>query len=89
MRLVIPGLLVEYLISGAVALIWFVPLAERASFRVPLLDPLYLAPGIYVLGMFVDVIAHSVTKYPKRWIRHGVDAKYPNKELYRSGKGTA
>jgi len=54
----IPGLLVEYLVSGCVALIWLLPLLQVLGYSPqnnPSLAALFL-PGLYVLGMVVDFV---------------------------------
>lgn len=68
----LPGLLIEYLIIGSIALLWLGKL-----FLV--IDPstmdfdgfeLLLVPLAYVLGMFIDFIAWILTKPFKKWIRN-------------------
>jgi hypothetical protein len=54
----IPGLLVEYLVSGCVALVWLLPLLQVLGYspqKNPAIAALFL-PGLYVLGMVVDFV---------------------------------
>ena len=82
MKFSLPGLLVEYLINGSVALIWLVALVPSAPQG---LDPLFLAPGIYVLGMLVDFCAWGLTFIPKIFIRSWVISRYKKKEKHSIG----
>jgi len=63
----LPGLLIEYLISGAFALLWILVLLVTPGVEIPMprsskLWPL-LVPLLYVLGMLIDYIA-SIAVYP-------------------------
>jgi hypothetical protein len=73
----VPGLLIEYLINGALALIWIYPLAKNHGLSD--LSPSYLvllALGLYFIGMVVDIVAWKVTRPIKRIIRTKVEKKY-------------
>jgi hypothetical protein len=73
----LPGLLIEYLINGALALLWLYPLLK--ILRLPEINSSYLpimALGIYVVGMIVDYIAWSITRPIKYRIRHRIEQKY-------------
>ncbi|MDL1893497.1 hypothetical protein FBQ87_11515 [Sphingobacteriales bacterium CHB3] len=73
----IPGLFVEYLVNGAVALVWAYPLLLSAGITKienPLL-PLY-ALGLYVLGMMIDFVAWIVTRPVKRFLRRRIAQSY-------------
>ncbi len=74
----LPGPLIEYLINGSVAMIWLFPFlkAEMQSYEGA---SIILIPIIYVLGMFVDLIAFVVTKIPKKQIRIFVEKRYLGK----------
>jgi hypothetical protein len=83
--MVLPGLLIEYLISGALALIWFVPVLERFGISIILDAPLpILLVALYVLGMAVDFAAYWLVKWFKRFPRelavknHGGSNKLPS-----------
>jgi hypothetical protein len=71
----LPGLLIEYLINGALALLWLYPLlrkfglAEIHSSYLP-----FFALGLYVVGMIVDYIAWVVTRPVKFRIRKRIKA---------------
>ena len=82
MKLSLPGLLVEYLINGSVALLWLFALVPSVHQGI---EPLYLAPGIYVLGMLVDFAAFSVTFVPKHAMRRWADRKIQRSEVYAIG----
>lgn len=62
----LPGLLVEYLVVGSMALLWALPLAGiDLSGQIPFGSAAALAPAIYVLGMFVDFAAFVLlTRFP-------------------------
>lgn len=77
----LPGLLVEYLVVGAMALLWLLPLAGiDLSTGIPFGSAAALAPAIYVVGMLVDFVAFVLLsslptrKYSlktfARWITH-------------------
>lgn len=75
----VPGLLVEYLVIGSMALIWFLPLMgvpfdQGAS--ITLEKAAALGPAIYVIGMFIDFLAF--------WIFSGPTKKYCLKALAHS-----
>jgi len=72
----LPGLLVEYLVSGAIAFAWLFPLLQSALPRIDaaLLPVAFLL--LYVLGMAVDYLAWALTRVPKRWIRAWVSRRY-------------
>ena len=66
----LPGLLIEYLINGCIAIIWIIKIVDVQSFPAMVNElNLLLVPIIYVLGMFVDYVAWVVTKPVKRIIR--------------------
>ncbi|MCI0663283.1 MAG: hypothetical protein L0220_19630 [Acidobacteria bacterium] len=73
----LPGLLIEYLINGALALLWLYPLLKK--FGLPEINSSYLpflALGVYVVGMIVDYIAWSVTRPVKYRIRKRIEERY-------------
>ncbi|GEM_PF-2750765 len=83
----IPGLLVEYLINGAVALIWLLPLAASLGLIPDKTDSLInatllLVPGLYVLGMIIDSAASLMVTPHKKIIRKRIYKKLgiPEKE---------
>lgn len=61
----LPGLLVEYLVIGAVALLWALPLVtnELCVEKFPLEWVVAVVPIIYVLGMFVDFISFIIVTW--------------------------
>ena len=86
----LPGLLIEYLISGAVALFWLVPITR--NFGLEKLDSLYatlLVPGLYVVGMMIDFIAYVITRRIKHAIRAQAAKTYDFSPEHGRGTGTA
>jgi len=72
----LPGLLIEYLINGAVAFIW---IRELFSSLPPLAGgdlALLLIPVLYVVGMAVDLTAFVICYVPKHILRRRLDKTY-------------
>lgn len=83
-----PGLLVEYLVSGAIAFAWLFPSLRSL---LPAIDSALLPIAfllLYVLGMAVDMLAWATTNLPKRWIRKRVYRRYRERDLSDSESGT-
>jgi hypothetical protein len=88
----VPGLFIEYLIVGALALIWIYPLLHDRG--LPQLQPAHLpllALGLYVVGMVVDFLAWILTSYLKRGLRAWADGghQYSWEEILKILKGGA
>ena len=67
----LPGLLIEYLINGSLALIWLLSMVDITMLPSFIEDQsLLLVPVIYVLGMLIDFIAWVVTSPVKKRIRN-------------------
>src|SRR5215208_5913105 len=86
----IPGLFIEYLIVGALALIWLYPLLPEPW--VSKLQPAHLpllALGLYVVGMVIDFFAWILTSYIKGGLRAWAEEghKYTPKALVKILKG--
>ena len=91
----IPGLLIEYLINGALALIWLVPLLNKYSilenpfFSFEKINIAIIAILLYLLGMFIDYIAWIVSKPIKKIIREnclkelGIEKQIEKGDSYR------
>ena len=64
----LPGLLIEYLVIGSMALLWFLPLVQiDLNGEIPFGKAAALAPSIYILGMFVDFCAFIlISRIPNR-----------------------
>ncbi|SDK76418.1 hypothetical protein [Microbulbifer yueqingensis] len=62
----LPGLLIEYLVVGAMALLWLFPMMEVPfQAAAPLTQAVMITPVVYVLGMFIDALAYMITsKFP-------------------------
>ncbi len=73
----LPGLLIEYLISGALALVWLAPLLKTLGVGAVQsgLLPL-LAIALYVVGMSIDFLAYWLVKPLKRFLRKKAWRKY-------------
>lgn len=85
MKTTLPGLLVEYLVSGVVAALWLLPLAEP-HVAVPISQNLlFFAPVAYVVGMLLDFAAFLVFFLPKQWIRRAVDRRRGRRGPRESG----
>ena len=83
-----PGLLIEYLVSGAIAFAWLFQLLPTELRRT---DPSLLPIAVlllYVIGMVVDYFAWAVTRTPKRWLRARVYRKYRGSSAIESQSGT-
>ena len=98
---VLPGLLIEYLVIGSVALLWVAILVGPTALAnsIPTVYLIALAPGIYALGMLVEFLAFVLVSFPyraclKTWIRNWVENR-PDLALEKtqfmnaSGQGTA
>lgn len=73
----VPGLLIEYLINGAIALIWIFPFAKKLGlFELSRPILIYLALGLYFVGMVIDLFAWLITKKLKRKLRTRIENKY-------------
>jgi hypothetical protein len=68
----IPGLLIEYLISGALALLWLAPVLDLTYTRIESTHLALLALGLYVVGMAVDFVAFLCLSPFKASIRRAV-----------------
>ncbi len=72
----IPGLLIEYLVNGAIALLVLYhtevgPRLLETGTKLPV-----LALALYVAGMAIDIVAFAITRQAKHWIRRSVFSKY-------------
>lgn len=67
----LPGLLIEYLINGSLALLWIGRLFLMVNPEILAFtgNEILFLPMIYVIGMFIDYIAWFVTKPFKKMIR--------------------
>lgn len=73
----LPGLLIEYLISGALSLVWLIPLLR--SFDYDLLTQMpapLIAVVLYVAGMAIDFGAFWMVSPFKRYVRASAWRKY-------------
>jgi hypothetical protein len=71
----IPGLLVEYLISGSFAMIWLLPLLLLTGYTPQKDDAAILIvflPALYVVGMIIDFISGFIVKPHKYRIKKRV-----------------
>jgi hypothetical protein len=72
----VPGLLIEYLVNGVVALSWAYPCIPSAVMALPTPVLAALALSLYVVGMIVDVLGWLLTRVFKPWIRRPVLRQY-------------
>ncbi len=71
----IPGLLVEYLISGSFAMIWLLPLLLLIGYTPQKDDSailIVLLPALYVVGMIIDFISGFIVRPHKHRIKKRV-----------------
>ncbi len=71
-----PGPLIEYLITGSVAMLWLHPIISKQNLEVVNEINLLILPLAYVAGMCMDVVAYWLTKYFKYRIRERAERKY-------------
>lgn len=84
----LPGLLIEYLVSGALAFAWLLPMLQG---KLNVIEPKYLPVFLlllYVLGMAIDILAWWITYIPKQWIRRSVYRRYRGPNAVESQSGT-
>src|SRR5580765_3141807 len=72
----LPGLLIEYLINGTIALIWIFPFIPHELKELKDLNSLLVIPVAYVLGMYVDILSFILTSYPKVILRKFIRRRY-------------
>ncbi len=67
----LPGLLVEYLINGCIAILWLVHfIPQHIIDSLHNSEKIILIPIAYVIGMFIDYIAWLITRPSKKLIRN-------------------
>jgi len=62
----LPGMLIEYLITGSCALIWMWVFSKVLGKEVPSVSDarlILLLPAIYVVGMIIDFVAHGLVDF--------------------------
>src|SRR4051812_15491224 len=85
----LPGLLIEYLVSGTLALAWLLPLTgwqtkEVQNWQLPL-----LAVALYVIGMMVDLAAFTLLR-PVKWrLRKHVAGRLGIEHMAAAGSAAA
>ncbi|UCH95330.1 MAG: hypothetical protein JSV88_00405 [Candidatus Aminicenantes bacterium] len=78
----IPGLFVEYLINGALALIWIYPLWIHPNLKkvnldtIPTISLPLIVLGLYFIGMIIDFCAFMVLRPIKYKIRGRIERRY-------------
>jgi len=95
----IPGLLVEYLVIGSMALLWLLPVVGVGlNGEIPFGKAAALAPAMYVIGMFVDFVAYLlVSRFPARkyslkalarwYVKKKPDIQNIDNNLFKEGYG--
>lgn len=71
----LPGLLIEYLIAGGLALPWLLPLLASLGFNVQLAFIPLMAVLLYAVGMLLDFCAYVLLLPSKRWLRRRIAAR--------------
>ena len=84
----LPGLLIEYLFNGALALTWLFPFVSTYLDTVPDILLPFLVVAVYVMGMVIDVVAWLLTRPIKPWIRRPVHQKYHGSKDVEAASGT-
>jgi hypothetical protein len=67
----LPGMLIEYLITGSCALIWMWVFSKVLGKEVPSVSDarlVLLIPAIYVVGMIIDYLAHGLVEFIVKWV---------------------
>jgi hypothetical protein len=66
-----PGMFIEYLINGSVALLWLLPILKTLGLQAPKEAAVtaLAVPGLYVIGMMVDFIGWFISLGYKTRIR--------------------
>ena len=72
----LPGLLVEYLISGGLAVAWLWPLLSSVGGALTEVPLPVLGLGLYAIGMLVDFSAFILLGPAKRWLRRRVATRH-------------
>ena len=97
--MVLPGLLIEYLVVGSMATVWFLPifgfeLSDAMNFG----KAAVIAPALYVLGMFVDFFAFillsripnrtfSLKNFARWYVKKKPDVKCLSDNVFKDGYG--
>lgn len=82
----LPGLLIEYLINGATALVWLAPLLAGHGIDVFQSSSLpFLVIALYVVGMVIDFLAYWLVRPLKNVVRKRAWLKYGNGEAQPEG----
>ena len=86
----LPGLLIEYLISGALALVWLAPILKKSGIDdvQPALLPL-MAIALYVVGMVVDFIAYLLVTPLKPLVRRRAIRKHHGPRMWEDAGSIA
>jgi hypothetical protein len=83
----LPGLLIEYLINGATALVWLAPLLASHGIDVFQSGTLpFLIVGLYVFGMVIDFLAYWLVRPLKNVVRKRAWLKHGNGDPQPAGK---
>lgn len=84
----LPGLLIEYLFNGALALGWLFPFVSTYLDAIPDILLPFLVVAVYVIGMVIDVVAWLLSRPVKPWIRKPVHQKYTGSKDTEAVSGT-
>jgi hypothetical protein len=84
----LPGLLIEYLVNGAVCLLWLTQTTYgKELYKLGSQLPV-LVLVVYVAGMAIDLLAFGITRQPKHWLRQRVERRYGQQQNSADHGGT-
>ena len=84
----LPGLLIEYLVSGALALAWLHPYLPKVAALQAWHAP-FAAGALYVIGMAIDLVAFATLRWPKFRVRVAVARRIGLAPALAESSGTA
>lgn len=97
--MVLPGLLIEYLVVGSMAFVWIAPLLGFQFLdTISLGKAAIVAPGLYILGLFIDFIAFvllsriptrtcSLKTLARNYVKRKPDVKSIENNVFKDGYG--
>ena len=85
----LPGLFIEYLVSGALALIWLMPLLPNDVSTLQAWHAPIVAAFLYALGMSIDLLAFAITR-PIKWrLRNSIASRMNIRHFSSAGSASA
>lgn len=74
-QVALPGLLIEYLIAGGLALPWLLPTLSSLGFTAEATLLPFMVVLLYAVGMLLDFVAYTALIPGKRWLRRRIAAR--------------